>query len=315
MKSTKGLGLEGGPLRSLLSGLLLGAICLALAATPAAGASGGDYPGAVDRALAVVREGGPDPDVVAGRALAALDRGAAGSQPEIEADLEARPPRLADAAARLQALSEALRNPAFTPSPRHADQALRQILAQPRYAGLHPSLLEQLRDGALHFIAALIQRILAHASGAPGWSIWVLVGLAGLVLLGAAVLLVRALWWAPGRQAPAAAPSPELARRAEERFAEADRLAAAGDFAGATRLLASAVAAALGEDRDWETSPLTVRELFGRSRHPAALDPLLAAFELSVYGGHAPVRDVYRQAAAAAAPFRRAGRNRGETAA
>jgi hypothetical protein len=167
----------------------------------------------------------------------------------------------------------------------------------------------------LRFIADLILRLLSHAAGAPSALVWVLVGGAALFLLAAALLLARALWRVPRRQAPGIGPSPELARRAEERFAEADRLAAAGDLGGAVRLLASAVAAALGEDRDWETSPLTVRELFRRSSDPAALDPLLVPFELSVYGAHHPDREAYGRAEAAAAPFRGAGRDGRERAA
>ncbi|HSR23813.1 MAG TPA: hypothetical protein VLW53_09705, partial [Candidatus Eisenbacteria bacterium] len=65
-----------------------------------------------------------------------------------------------------------------------------------------------------------------------------------------------------------------------------------------------AVAAALADDRAWEASPLTVRELFATAPDPAALRPLLLAFEVAVYGDRRPDRPAYRLAEAAAAPFR-----------
>ena len=70
------------------------------------------------------------------------------------------------------------------------------------------------------------------------------------------------------------------------------------------RALAGAVAAALAGDRAWELSPLTVRELFARAPDPAALRPLLVAFEGAAYGVRRPAPAAYRLAEAAAAPFR-----------
>jgi len=91
---------------------------------------------------------------------------------------------------------------------------------------------------------------------------------------------------------------------ATNRFAEADRLAAAGDYLGALRALAGGVAAALGGEGAWEVSPLTVRELFRRADRPDALRPLLLPFEAAVYGHRPPDATAYARAADAAAPYR-----------
>jgi hypothetical protein len=107
-----------------------------------------------------------------------------------------------------------------------------------------------------------------------------------------------------GREARARADA-GAAAVARDRFGEADRQAAAGDLSRAIRSLAGAVAAALGEDRDWEISPLTVRELFTKAPDPPSLGALLQAFESDAYGSRPPGREAYRLAEAAAAPFRR----------
>ncbi|HXM57080.1 MAG TPA: hypothetical protein VOB72_16900, partial [Candidatus Dormibacteraeota bacterium] len=73
---------------------------------------------------------------------------------------------------------------------------------------------------------------------------------------------------------------------------------------GAVRALAWAVAAALADERAWEVSPLTVRELFARAPEPAGLRPLLLAFEAAAYGDRPPDAAAYRRAEAAAAPYR-----------
>src|SRR4029077_3786924 len=87
-------------------------------------------------------------------------------------------------------------------------------------------------------------------------------------------------------------------------FAEADRLAAAGDRVGAIRALCAGVAATLAGERTWEGSPLTVREIFQRSPDPAHLQPLLMPFEAAVYGGRDVDAETYMRAARVAAPFR-----------
>jgi hypothetical protein len=297
---------------------LAGAVALAAAVAIAAGVAGSrplaaraaspSYADAVDRALAIVRSA-PDGDAAAAaRAADALQAGTGGSQPEILADLRAQPPRTADARARLSVLGRAARDPAFTPEPRKADRAVRDILAQPRYDPLRggPSLWDRIQEGTAQALVWLLDR-LAPSAGVPGWVRQALPGAAAAVLGAAALGLLLVLRAGrPGSRREArllARDRPDAVAR--DRFAEADRLAAAGDPTGAVRSLAGGVAAALGDERDWEASPLTVREIFRRSSDPGGLRPLLAAFEAAVYGGHAPERDAYERAAAAAAPYRR----------
>ena len=122
--------------------------------------------------------------------------------------------------------------------------------------------------------------------------------------MAAIVLLVRAA--RPRRPREARVTAPSLEQKARDRFGEADRLAAAGELTAAVRSLAGAVAAALGDDRDWELSPLTVREIFAQAPDPKGLRPLLSVFEAAVYGALPPDLEDYSRAAAAAAPFRRA---------
>jgi len=88
-------------------------------------------------------------------------------------------------------------------------------------------------------------------------------------------------------------------------FAEADRLAAAGDRVGAIRALCAGVAATLAGEQSWEGSPLTVREIFQRASDPVRLRPLLLPFEAAVYGGRDVDAATYQLAELAAAPFRK----------
>jgi hypothetical protein len=279
------------------------ALLLLLGAGSAQAASNdGAYRQAVERTLIVLRADDGDDEAVAGRALTTLRRGVH-DQPEIEADLSARPPRLEDAETRLARLATTLRSPARTSRPNTADATLRSILAQPRYAGLQPTLLERLRDWAL---ARLRDALTALVGTSGGWAAVlrvVLAVVAAAVLATAVVLLGRALWRSP-RRGVGRAPSAVLRERAGRRFADADRLAAAGDLAAALRMLTSAVAAALGDERDWDVSPLTVRELLARAPEPGALQPLVVAFERSAYGAIAPDAVTYQRAAAAAARLR-----------
>jgi hypothetical protein len=284
------------------------AVASSVAWAPATRAASPSYADAVDRALAIVRSA-PDGDAAAAaRAADALQVGTGDSQPEILAALRARPPRTADARARLSVLARAARDPAFTPEPRKADRAVRDILGQPRYASLRggPSLSDRIQEGPTRALVWLLDR-LAPSAGVPGWVRQALPAAAAAVLGAAALgllLVLRAGRSGARIEAGLAAPAgPDGVAR--DRFAEADRLAATGDLTGAVRSLAGGVAAALGDERDWETSPLTVREIFRRSSDPGGLRPLLAAFEAAVYGDQAPKRDAYERAAAAAASYRR----------
>jgi uncharacterized protein DUF4129 len=284
----------------VLVGLLCG-LALALACQSALAAEA-DYADSVDRALQTLRVSSGDTPEVAREAASQLEAGTGDSQREIVDELRADPPMVADARARLTALSRAARSPAFTAEPRRASQALSDILSQPRYAALHAG--PSIPDRIVYFLLALVVWFLALGGG-TGFSVlfWVVAGAGAVCLAAAIVFLVRAA--RPGGRREARVIAPSLEQKARDRFGEADRLAAAGDLTGAVRSLAGAVAAALGDDRDWELSPLTVREIFARAPDPASLRPLLSVFEAAVYGARPPNPEDYRRAATAAAPFRR----------
>jgi hypothetical protein len=283
-------------LLGVLAGLWLGTV---------QAADGPSYADSVDRALTLVRSAPSGDTAAAAEAAAALRAGTGTTQPEIMDDLQATPPRLDDARVRLAALERAVRSPAFTPEPRRADEAVRGILSGPRYAGLRsgPSLWDRVQEALLRLAVWVVDHLLGGL-GAPGWVAWLIPAGVLALLLVLTLLLVRAVRGRGGREARAAEEARAGGQTARDRFAEADRLAAAGDFTGAVRALAGGVAAALGDDRDWEVSPLTVREIFWRSPDPEALWPLLAAFESAVYGGREPDAGGYARADAAATPYR-----------
>ena len=282
----------------VLAGLWLGA---------ARAAEGPSYADSVDRALTLLRSA-PDGDTAAAaQAADQLQAGTGDTQPEILNDLRANPPRLPDARVRLAALLRAVRTPAFTPEPRKADDAIDGILSQPRYADLRggPSIWDRLRQELIRLGIWVLDH-LAASGGKPIWVLWTVLGGAVGLLLVVTLLLVRATRGHGRRQARAAERARVRGETARDRFADADRLAAAGDLTGALRALAGGVAAALGDDRAWEVSPLTVREIFWGSPNPEALLPLLAAFEAAVYGAREPDADAFARAERAAAPYRSA---------
>lgn len=284
----------------MLVGVLCATALLAQQAAWAAAPSG--YADSVDRALQTLRLGRGDDPQVARQAASELQAGTGGSQREILDELRASPPMVGEARARLTALSAAARSPAFTPEPRRATSALHDILSEPRYAALNgsPSLTDRLGYLALSLVVWLLERGGGRAFSLVSWAV---LGAGAIGLAAMLFFLVRGIRRGPRREARNAAAALEEAAR--DRFAEADRLAAAGELSGAVRSLAGAVAAALGDDRDWERSPLTVREIFARAPEPGALRPLLLVFEAAVYGARPPAPEDYQRAAAAAAPFRR----------
>jgi hypothetical protein len=290
--------------RALLS---LGVLALTLAVAGGDGVRAADargYADSVDSALQILRNARADDNDAALRAADVLEAGTGQTQREILLDLRRSPPDVADARERLAALSVADRSPAFVPEPGRARQAVRDILAQPRYASLGqgPSLTDRIRDALLLALVWIAQRIGAVLSGGAGIAV-IAAATIGLALI--AVVVARSVRWR-GRSEARPARGTAAGRRGEDRFDRADRLAAAGDLEGAVRALAGAVAVALGGDRAWEASPLTVRELYARSADPAGLRPLLLAFEAAVYGRRQPDPETYRRAEAAAAPFRSA---------
>jgi hypothetical protein len=285
--------------------LSLGVLALSLAAAGGDGvraADTGGYADSVDGALQILRTAHGDDRDAARRAADVLEAGTGQTQREILRDLRQSPPDVVDARDRLAALAVADRSPAFVPEPSRARQAVRDILAQPRYASLGqgPSLTDRIRDALLQALVWILQRLGAVLNGGAGIAV-VAAAAIGLALAG--VVVARSVRWR-GRSEARLAGGTAVDERGEDRFDRADRLAAAGDLDGAVRVLAGAVAVALGGDRAWEASPLTVRELFAGAADPAALRPLLLAFEAAVYGLRPPDPETYRRAEAAASPFR-----------
>jgi hypothetical protein len=273
---------------------------LALAGQAVTAAESG-YADSVDQALQTARQAPEGDGAAARRAADQLEAGTGQSQPEILGELRAEPPNLAEARARLAALSRSARSPAFTPEPGRARAAIHDILSQPRYAGLQagPSLGDRLTYLALQLLVRVLERL-----GRGGLQLLWVLAIAGAGGLLTSVVLLMLGARGRGRGGEVGLAVPPRAEVARDRFAEADRLAAGGDLTAAVRALAGAVAAALGEERDWDRSPLTVREVFARAWEPWALRPLLVVFEAAVYGARPPDAEAYAMAAEAAAPFR-----------
>lgn len=267
-------------------------------------ADAGTYVDSVDQALQVLRSAVGDDRAAARRAASILERGTGQSQPEVLRDLARDPPDMADARDRLAALSVATRSPAFAPAPSLARRAVRDILSQPRYAGLSqgPTLADRIKEALLSLLLWLLGS--AVTAGQTAWLLFV--GAGGLLLLAVIAAVSRSSRWTGRREARETRSAGAAAGR-RDHFAEADRLAALADYEGATRELAAGVARALVGDSAWHVSPLTVREIFHRAQDPVGLTPLLAAFEASAYGGHPPDRTAYVRVAEAASPFRAAG--------
>lgn len=303
-----------GPLRSPAGHIHLKAplaLCLAaagiLALSVSARAATDDppqpsaYADAVQRAYDVIQGAQPQDPVPARFALQLLENGTGNTQPEIAADLKARPPRYEDARKRLSALLDALNQPATTSDPDLAQQRLHEVMSQSRYDALHrpPSLFDRIGQWIQDRIAQFFR--LLGRSGAQPPAIW-LYATGILVLLAVAIVLVRA---SGGRFSQAGAVPSGGPRPPADYFAEADSLAAKGDRVGAIRALCAAVAATLAGERSWEGSPLTVREIFHRAPDYESLRPLLLPFEAAVYGGRDVDESTYRRAAQVAAPYRR----------
>jgi len=273
----------------------------ALVATAgAARADDASYLAAIKQARAICQAAAADDQVAAAQAVIALRRGTGESQAEVIGDLEAAPPRFGAAAQRLLAVESAMDHRAAPADPAKASADLRAILSESRYQANGPSLLERIQQWLLEQLARLLM-FLAGGSGNVGRLIEL--GIAGAAGLALAVFLARSLWSRRGG-ATATAAALSRPRHPVDWFAEADRLAGAGDFPAALRALTSAVATALGGQGAWESSPLTVRELFIGAALSESLRPLLLPFEASAYGHREPDAAVYARAAEVAAPFR-----------
>ncbi len=260
------------------------------------------YADAVQRAYGIL-QGASAPDTApATNALRVLVSGTGNSQPEIVADLEARPPLYDDARSRLSALLKALREAANTSDPAVAQQRLHDVMSLSRYDALHrpPSPLERLVQWIQDRITALLRLLFGSRGGAQAPALWFYI--VGIAVVAAVVfVLARA---ARGRFAQSIGGVSDGPRPAADYFAEADRLAARGHRVAAIRALCAGVAATLAGERSWEGSPLTVREIFQRAPDFNSLRPLLLPFEAAVYGGHDVDEATYTTAAHVAEPFR-----------
>lgn len=289
-----------------MAGLASFLLVLLLAPTLASAASGvDDYTNAIHRALTLVQfaERGDAPSRQ--QAIAVLTEGAGAGQTEVLADLRAEPPRLVDADQRLQALYTALEARVDTPDPGLASQRLRQVLSQSRYSRLAtgPSIPDQV----LAFIVASIARLLSWLGVGKlhlHLPVSLLLGLSLLIIAAIVVLVVRGNFSPGGREARLRAQAAAI-RPPVDFFKEADRLAAAGDYRSAIRMLAGGVAVRISGEHAWDRSPFTVRELFSRAQQIDALRPLLLQFEEAIYGHRPADAAAYARAAEAAAPYRK----------
>ncbi|HSS92692.1 MAG TPA: hypothetical protein VLR46_01750 [Candidatus Dormibacteraeota bacterium] len=273
--------------------------------TASADAPVSTYRQAVEDTITIVsgaRAGDVD---AAHRALLALEAGTGHTQPEIIADLTLRPPDFVDAGARLQQLDNALAAPVTTVDPASAQQQLKGVLSMHRYDGLHqpPTLLDRLTQWIRDRLNDLLNFLFGHgAAGGQGIPAAYFYILGVIAVAVAAVVIFRST---RGRLSESVADRMIGPRAPADFFAEADRLATAGDRVGAIRSLCAGVAATLAGEQSWQGSPLTVREIFSRAGDPAQLHPLLLPFEAAIYGGRDVDEATYKKAELAAEPFRK----------
>lgn len=292
--------------RSVVRVIVFGSLAFALAIpvqSAADDSTDASYTQAVQDTLALARGALPNDTSTANHALVVLEAGAGLTQPDIVADLQRDPPDFEDAINRLQVLLDALAHQADTSDPAQAQQRLNDVLSMPRYDALHrpPSWFDRLRQWVNDRINDLL-RIFARQAGGSPIPLYLLYAAGTLVVAGLAFLIFRST---RGRFAEGTvAGQPSGPRAPADYFAEADRLAAAGDRVRAIRALCAGVAATLAGEATWEGSPLTVREIFQNAPDPASLRPLLYPFEAAVYGGREVDEATYERALRVAAPFR-----------
>jgi hypothetical protein len=287
----------------LIRGLLALILLLGTAVPARADAdSPSQYIEAVQRAYDLIQNATASDVGPASDAVEVLMEGTGTTQPEIIADLKARPPLYDDARDRLSALLTSLQQPMTTADPALAQQRLHDVMSMSRYDAIHrpPSLIDRFTQWIQDRIDDFLNLLFGRGAGGqiPRWLFYA----AGIAVVAAVVfVLARA---ARGRFGQAIAMAPAGPRPPADFFAEADRLAAAGDRVGAIRALCAGVAATLAGERSWEGSSLTVREIFRRAPDFASLRQLLLPFEAAVYGGREVDAATYEQAARVAARFR-----------
>src|SRR5207245_911679 len=150
------------------------------------------YRQAVVDTIAIVSSAEPGDVAAAQKALAALDAGTSGSQPEIEQDLRTRPPDFADAKVRLHALLDALSSPASTADPAQAGQQLHQVLTMKRYDPLHqpPSLLDRVSQWIQDRLNDLLRLLFGGGARRGSQIPEVYFYLIGAALIGAAAVII-----------------------------------------------------------------------------------------------------------------------------
>jgi hypothetical protein len=284
------------------------ALALVLTTPATAGAAGpnpADYRPAVEAAYKLVVAAHGNDTATAHEAIGILVLGTGQTQPEIIAALQRNPPDFVEAADRLRALLDAIDHPAAASDPAQAQQQLNSVLSMHRYDALHrpPSLLDRFFQWVTDRLTDLLRLIFGRGGSGLPVPDWVFYALGVVALAVVALVVFRAT---RGRFTDSVtAGAPDGPRTPADYFADADRLAAAGDRVRAIRALCAGVAATLAGERTWEGSPLTVREIFLRAPDPSGLRPLLMPFEAAVYGGREVDVATYERAAQVAAPFRR----------
>lgn len=135
---------------------------------------------------------------------------------------------------------------------------------------------------------------------------WIAVAMAGVAIVTLAVRLARRILVRRGRRRPEDAPvswRPE-AQAARALLAEADAMAAEGDYGAAARLLLHRSLEDVGRHRPALVHPsATTREIGGAGAFPdaarAAFSPIAAAVERSLFGGRVLLRAEWEEARAA----------------
>ncbi|HXA41537.1 MAG TPA: hypothetical protein VNV65_01355 [Candidatus Solibacter sp.] len=277
-------------------------VLLAPLGAQAADSTSARYLAAVHQAQVICTAAAVHDNRAASEAARALKQGTGESQPEVLRDLQANPPDLADAAARLTAIERELGRPVAIGDGRAADAKLHAILQEARYRPAGVSPIDRAWEWFVSQLLQLLAWLLTGGGGGIAGVIELAVAAAVGILL--AAFLARSVWSRRGETVAAAAIERARPRHARDWFAEADRRAAAADYPGALRALTSGVATAIGGEGAWETSPLTVRELFVSTARIDPLRPLLLPFEASAYGHRQPDAEVYAHAATVAAPYR-----------
>jgi hypothetical protein len=178
-----------------------------LAAATAHAATEAEYRAAVAAALAAIEPAGAPEERAAAaarllRAVGPVETAAGPVEPDnaaLLAALEARPPLIDDARARLHALADAVAERPAAEAPADADASLRQVLARGEFADAVPNPLQAAIDEALGRVRAWLRAWLPEDAVGPvrgpgAEDIRLTLGIAGAVLvLGVVGLLVAGL--------------------------------------------------------------------------------------------------------------------------